>query len=140
MVVEGLPVAPLAQVEVAVHPPASGECHPEQCPHRRVARRESDRVRVGADVRDTQRFGVLDEMSQESAPVRERDPGQIRDLLFAQPDGDEQHAECAVAGVDQSHRGGDHPAEHDRQLQVPAHRHNRVQQILETVLGMDHLL
>jgi hypothetical protein len=100
---------------------------------------------VPGDVLDAQRLGVLDQQAEHTAAVREGDPGECGALLLAQPGGDEllqvltglvEHAQGAVAGADQVHRGGDDPPQHGGQVQLAADREDGVEQPLQPVLGV----
>ena len=70
------------------------------------------------------------------------------DLRLVQADGNESgqpavvpdHAECAVTGLDQRHRGRDDLAEHDLQVQVAADGDDGLQQRMDPVAGRQHRL
>lgn len=110
-----------------------------------MAGREPGGGGMRGDVLDAQRLRILDQQPQHPAAVREGHAGQSGALLLAQAGGDEllqvltglvEHAQGAVAGADQIHRGGDDAPQHGGQVQLAADGEDGVEQPLQPVLGV----
>jgi hypothetical protein len=104
LLVERVGALLVREVDVPEHPPSPGDRSSEQGLHRGVIRREPDRPRIRADIRDPKRMGFGDEGSQETMARRRvaeggallrRDPH--RDELFDQPSVGREHTERAVS-------------------------------------------
>ena len=119
LLVEGLGVLLVGEIDVPEHPSPPGDRSPEEGLHRRMVRREPDRPRVGADVRDPQRTSLADERAEEAVAGRGvtergalfgRDPD--RDELLDRPAVGCEHPEGSVSRVGEVDRQLDDPQEH----------------------------
>jgi hypothetical protein len=132
---EDLLALAVAQVEVAEDLVADADGHAEERRHRRVVRGEPEAVGMLAQVRQPDRLGVDDQQAQDAVAL-----GQLADgppPLLVDADGDElrepgaglvEHAERAVAGLDQvGGRLGDAPQD-ARQVEVRADAQHGVEE------------
>ena len=119
--------------------------HAQERSHRRVVGREPEAVGVLAQVGQPQRLGVDDEQAEDAVPL-----GQVADEpvgVVVDPDGDElrqagagvvEHAEGAVAGVDQPDRRLHDPPEHAGRVEVGTEGQHRVEELAQAA-GTGHL-
>ncbi len=136
----------LGEVEVAVHRVPHADGHPEEAVHPRVPLGHAHRRGVLAEVREPQRLGLHDELADEALALR-RVAEQARAGVRVQPDVDEpgqrpvrrEHAEAAVAGVDEVHGGLHDPLERGLQLEARRDGEHGVEQALDAVAGQPDL-
>ena len=89
-----------------------------------------------AEIGQPQRLGVDDEPTEDAVPFGEVTDEPVR--VVVDPDGDElrqagaglvEHAERAVAGIDQPDRRLDDPPKHARRIEVRAEGEHRVEEL-----------
>ena len=141
----------VGEVEVAEDLAADQDRHPEERLHRRVVRREPEAVGVRVEVGEAQRLGVDDQQAEDAVAL-----GELADAVVGRvvdPDGDElrqagagvvEHAEGAVAGVDQADGGLDDAPQHARRVEVGPEDQDGVEQLAQALrtrdLGHDRTL
>ena len=135
----------VGQVEVAEDGSPYPNGHPEERLHRRVTGREPEAVGVERQIGQSQRPGVHDELTEDAVSL-----GQVPDApvgLVVHPDGDElgqpvatlvEHAQSAVAGVDQLDGRLDDPAQDAGRVAVRSEGDDGVEQLVQAA-GTGHL-
>jgi len=128
----------IGQVEVAEDLVADPDRDSEERVHRRVVRREPVAVGMLFEVGEAQRLGIQDQQTEDALPM-----GQVADGLVGlviEPHGEElrelglglvEHAEGAVASVNQLHGGGHDPVQDRRQIKAGTDRHDGVEKLAE---------
>ena len=96
-----LAVGLLGQVQVPVGDAAEHDRHPQERRHRRVVRREADRVRMLGEAAEAQGLRVADEHSEDAAPARTVADLPLGLLVDA---GHEEALEACPGGVDHTER------------------------------------
>ncbi len=126
----------VGEVEVAEDAVTHANGDAEEAVHRRMVRGEAHAGRVLADVGQAQRRGIHDQEPEDPESLGERSDASARLVLDA--DGDElrkagtgvvEHAQRAVAGVDEGDRGLDDPLEHGRDVEVGTDRQDGVEEL-----------
>jgi hypothetical protein len=128
----------VGQVQVPEHLVADQDGHAQERPHRRMVRREAVAVGMLAQVGQPQWLGIDDEEAEDAVAS-----GQVPDrpvCVRVDTHGEElgeagpalvEHAQCAVAGVDEFGGRGDDPLQHRRQVEIGADRHDAVEEATE---------
>jgi nucleotide-binding universal stress UspA family protein len=141
-----LAVRALAEVEVAEDLPADPDRDPEEAVHRRVPVGEARRPRVVGDTARPDRYGLVDEGTEQALALREvGDPGHrrrrhadVHELReTARPVGD---TEGGVARPDQLAGRLDDVAQQHREGEVAADHLVGAQQTPQPALGGEHLV
>ncbi len=136
----------LGEVEVSEHLVAHAHRHAEEARHRWVVGREADRADVVGHGPQPDRARVVDQRAEQALAGGQRSDPQGG--LVIDPDVDEllqpaagcEHAERAVARLDELAGGRDDVAEHHRQRHVANDHLVRGQQPAQTSLGRDDVL
>ena len=117
----------LGQVQVAEHLVAEADRHAEERVHRRVVRREAIAVGMLAEIGEPQRLGIDNEQTQDAMTLRQVSDRTMRVIVDANGDelGEEgarlvEHAERAVASIDQVGGGFDDAPEQGGQVETRA--------------------
>ena len=135
----------VGQVQVAEHLVAHPDRHAQERSHRRMVGREPEAVGMLAQVGQPQRLGVHDEPTEDPVPFGQVTDERVRRVV--DPDRDElrqagagvvEHAERAVAGIDQPDRRLHDPPEHARRIEIRAEGEHRVEELAQAA-GTGHL-
>jgi hypothetical protein len=130
----------VGEIEVAEDLAANEDRHPEERLHRRVVRWEPVAVGMGVQIREAQRLGVDDEQTEDAVAL-----GELADAVVGRvihPDRDElrqagsgvvEHAESAIAGVDQTDGRFHDPSQHGGGVEIRAEDQHRIEQLPETL-------